>query len=314
MGAIGMIKQIGNVTLNYQYYDGADLYSDGAIEDELLAIVKTTSPKSYHTIIAEKQSWPILYHLSHIRENIVDWFPITKMDTVLEVGAGCGAITGCLAEKAKQVVCIELSEKRSMINAYRHKEKDNIEILLGNFEKVEKEIEKKFDYITLIGVLEYGEAYISGENPYENFLKKIKKHLTVGGKLIIAIENKLGMKYWAGCKEDHTGRYFEGLEGYSNTDGVKTFSKNELENLISASGFADYKFYYPYPDYKFPLEIYSDEYLPKVGELNNNIRNFDHERIVLFDEAKTFDTVIQEGVFPLFSNSYLIIAENGGTN
>ena len=30
----------------------------------------------------------------------------------------------------------------------------------------------------------------------------------------MAIENKLGLKYWSGCKEDHTGRYFEGVSKY----------------------------------------------------------------------------------------------------
>ena len=45
----------------------------------------------------------------------------------------------------------------------------------------------------------------------------------------MAIENKLGLKYFAGCKEDHVGRMFEGIEGYKNTSGVETFSKRELE-------------------------------------------------------------------------------------
>ena len=113
---------------------------------------------------------------------------------MLEIGSGCGAITGTLADKAKKVTCIELSKKRSLINAYRNKDKDNIEILVGNFEDIEKDIVEKYDYITLIGVFEYGEAYISSEKPYENFLKIISKHLKENGKIIIAIENKLGSK------------------------------------------------------------------------------------------------------------------------
>ncbi len=68
----------------------------------------------------------------------------------------------------------------------------------------------------------------------------------------------------------------------------------------------DYKFYYPYPDYKLPSVIYSDEYLPKQGELNRNICNFDRDRLVLFDEGKVFDQVIKDGLFPLYSNSFFI--------
>ncbi|MGG7151232.1 class I SAM-dependent DNA methyltransferase [Clostridium neonatale] len=307
-----MKEQIGNVILNYAHYSGIDLYSDGDIEEELLEIVKNYDETDFNKIIAERKKWPIIYHLSHLRSNIIEWIPIAKDDTVLEIGSGCGAITGTLSEKAGSLTCIDLSEKRSLINAYRNKKRKNIEILLGNFEDVEKDLYKKYDYITLIGVFEYGEAYISAEKPYENFLRIIAKHLKQDGKIVIAIENKLGLKYWAGCKEDHVGKYYEGIEDYYNTSGVRTFSKKELEGIIESSGLNNYKFYYPYPDYKLPLSIYSDEYLPKCGELNNNMCNFDRERIVTFDESMVYDTIIKEELFPIYSNSYLVIIEKGG--
>lgn len=304
-----MKEYIGNVELNYSNYQGKDLYSDGEVEDELLEIVKTYDSTKYSKIIEERNKWPIFYHLSHIRTNIIEWIPITKEDKILEVGAGCGAITGILADKAKQVTCIELSKKRSLINAYRHKEKDNINILIGNFEDIEPTLTEQYDYITLIGVYEYAESYIHTKQPYIDFLKTMQNHLKENGKLIIAIENKLGLKYWAGCKEDHVGLYYEGLEGYTRTHGIKTFSKKELEILLNQGGFNQYIFYYPYPDYKFPMTIYSDDRLPQVGELIYNLRNFDQDRIVNFDESKVFDTLINNNLFPIFSNSYLIIAE-----
>ena len=49
-------EKIGNVTLNYQYYPGEDLYSDGTIEDELLEIVKNASRVEYPAIIEERKS------------------------------------------------------------------------------------------------------------------------------------------------------------------------------------------------------------------------------------------------------------------
>lgn len=306
-----MTEQIGNIDINYDYYSGTDLYSDGEIEDELLNIVQNHVESEFNNIIAECNKWPILYHLSHLRSNIIQWIPISKAETVLEVGSGCGAITGTLADKAKEINCIELSKKRSLINAYRNKERKNIKILVGNFEDIEKNMDSKYDYITLIGVFEYAESYISTENPYIDFLKTIKNHLNPNGKIIIAIENKFGLKYWAGCQEDHIGKYFESIEGYPSTSGVKTFSKKELENIFYESGLSKYKFYYPYPDYKLPTTIYSDSYLPKKGELNNNMRNFDRERLIMFDETRVYDNLIEEDLFPLYSNSFLIILEKG---
>lgn len=304
-----MQEQIGKVILDYEYYPGMDLYSDGAVEDELLEIAQTCEESELNKVIAEKKSWPVLYHFSHVRENIIEWMPITKEHKVLEIGAGCGAITGVLAKKAKSVTCIDLSKKRSLVNANRHKDKDNIKICVGNFQDIEGNMTETFDYITLIGVFEYGEGYIDSETPYVDFLKKIAGHLTPNGKIVIAIENRLGLKYFAGCTEDHVGIYFEGIEGYPNTNGVKTFSKPELEKVIGDAGFDKGEFYYPYPDYKLPMSIYSDKYLPKVGELIHNMNNFDRERMVLFNEARAFDTMVQSGVFPLFSNSFLVVLE-----
>ncbi len=304
-----MQECIGKVKLNLDYYPGADLYSDGEVEDELLNIVSNYQEEEYDNKILEKNQWPLLYHLSKERENILAWYPFEKDATVLEVGAGCGAVTGAFLDKVKKVIGIDLSKRRSLINANRHKDSDNLEIYVGNFKDVEKHLEEKFDYITLIGVFEYGELYMNCENPYDEFLKIVNNHLKDNGKLLIAIENRLGLKYFAGCKEDHVGKYFEGINNYPVTSGVKTFSKDELINILERNGFNNYKFYYPYPDYKFANTIYSDEFMPKKGELYNNIRNFDTDRFVLFDETTAYDMLLDENKFDKFSNSFFIEIE-----
>lgn len=303
-----MKELIGQVTLDYGYYSGNDLYCDGNVEDEMLNIAKEHTKGELNQVIAESKEWPILYHFSDLRKNVVEWIPIDKDQTVLEVGAGCGAITGAFAKNAQSVTCIELSKKRSLINAYRNREYDNVEIKVGNYKDIEKTV-GKFDYVSLIGVLEYAELYMDGDNAYTTMLKNVKEHLKQGGKLILAIENRLGLKYFAGCKEDHLSEYFKGIEGYPTSKGIKTFSKKELENVLRESGFQNQTFYYPYPDYKFPTTIYSDRFLPKENDLNNNIRNFDMERMLLFDETKVFNSLIENELFPEFSNSFLVIAE-----
>ncbi|NTV77564.1 MAG: class I SAM-dependent methyltransferase [Clostridiales bacterium] len=302
-----MIEKIGKITLDYKYYPGEDYYCDGIIEDELLDIVKNNPPSSFQKIIEDRSSWPILYHLSPLRENIVEWLPITKEMKVLEVGSGCGAITGALSAKAGQVTCIDLSKKRSYINAYRHLECENVTIHVGNFKDIEQELSCDYDYILLIGVFEYGQGYMGTDTPYEDFLTILKKHLGTKGRMAIAIENKFGLKYWAGCMEDHVGKYFESIEDYPNGGGVRTFTKTGLEKIMKSVGIEQYSFYFPYPDYKFPTTFYSEEYLPKIGELSNNLRNFDRDRMLLFDEKNAFDSVIREGLFPLYSNSYFLL-------
>ena len=300
-------EKIGKVTLDYRCYPGEDLYSDGAVEEEILDIVKERSRVEYPSIIEERKSWPILYHLSPLRGNIVDWLPIKPTDKILEIGSGCGAITEKLSDKAGKVTCIELSARRSQINAYRNQDKDNIEIHVGNFSDIEPTLEEDYDFACMIGVFEYGQSYIHTEAPYEDFLRIMQKHVKNNGSIVIAIENKFGLKYWAGCKEDHTGAYFDGLEGYPEGGSARTFTRTGLERIFRNCGITDYSFYYPYPDYKFPTTIYSDRRLPNSGELTDNMRNFDRDRMVLFNEKYVFDGIIQDQLFDPYWLKYHII-------
>ena len=146
--------------------------------------------------------------LSPLRENIVDWIPMDKDAKVLEIGSGCGAITGKLAMKAGSVTCIDLSKKRSLINAYRHQDCDNVTIHVGNFQDIEPELPDDYDYICFIGVFEYGQSYIGTGNPYVDWLRMMHGHLKEGGRIVIAIENKLGLKIFCRLHGRPSGNLF----------------------------------------------------------------------------------------------------------
>jgi len=137
-------------------------------------------------------------------------------------------------------------------------------------------------------------------------LRIAKNHLNPDGHIAIAIENRFGLKYWAGCTEDHLGTYFSGLEDYPEGGHARTFTQPQLIKMLASAGIEDYHFYYPYPDYKFMTTLFSENRLPRKGELYDNNRNFDRHRMELFNERKVFDSIINDELFPLFSNSYFI--------
>ena len=304
------IKTVGGVKLDLTDYTGDDRYSDGEEEKKLLKYAVSCTPGQTDRICMDDPSWAVQYHFSSLRENILRWYPIRETDRVLEIGAGCGAVTRTLAQRAKEVVCVDLSRRRSLINANRNRDLKNIRIHVGNFMDTAPHLEGPFDVITLIGVFEYGRSYIEGEHPFSDFLKTVRSLLKEDGSLLIAIENRLGLKYFAGCREDHTGVFFEGIEGYHEGTGVRTFSRPELKALLAEGGFRDPSFYYPYPDYKFPMEMFSDRYLPRAGQLHENMQNFDRDRMLLFDESRVFDSFAGTDLFPVFSNSFFV--EAGG--
>ena len=297
-----MIKKIGGVILDYTFYKGKDLYTDGSIEDVLLDAYKNNKQEE---LLRSSKEWAVLYHVSDIRENLLDWYPILKNEEVLEIGSGCGAITGLLSRKAASVTCIELSEKRSLINAYRNQNCDNVKIMLGNFEDIE--LEQKYDYVTLIGVWEYSGLYISGQNPYLEMLKAVKKFLKPNGKIIVAIENKMGLKYWNGALEDHTGKLYSGLNDYIGDKNVRTFSKPEIIGLLQEAGIEESCFYYPVPDYKLPERIYTEKISPNPGDIRYYRNNYDTYRLYNFYAATSSDQICKDKMFSYFSNSFLFV-------
>ncbi|WP_243155975.1 class I SAM-dependent methyltransferase [Clostridium sp. C2-6-12] len=302
------MEEKNNVKMNLKYYSGEDYYSDGDIEKELVEITRNND--DFSQIIKDDCRWPILYHLSPIRRNLLEWMEFENDSSVLEIGAGCGALTGVFCEKAKDVIAVELSKVRAEVISNRYKNHNNLEIIVGNLNDIDFG-EKKFDYITLIGVLEYAGGYSNYSDPYCGFLEHVTKLLKPEGKLIVAIENRFGLKYWAGAREDHTGNLFHSIKGYDQNSNVKTFSKNELIELFSRVGLTSLDFYYPIPDYKLPMQIFSDEFMPRVGDVTHYFPNYDTDRLQLFDEKSVYEDIIKNNKFDFFANSFLVICKKG---
>ena len=287
--------------LDTSFYRGTDQYSDGdEAENRILEIVK--AGKKLSDLETGEVSWPTLYHLSPVRENICNWYPFRKDGRILEIGAGCGAITGALCRSGAEVCAVDLSLRRSTINYERHKEYENLHLYVGNLNEIT--FEAPFDYVIVNGVLEYAGLFTEGDEPFKTFLENIRKYLKKDGRLLVAIENRFGLKYFAGAAEDHLGKAYAGIRGYEDEDGIRTFSKSELTLLLQESGFRYTRFYYPYPDYKFPLEIFTDETL-KTQHYGKPYQVFDRDRWVHFAEEPVAAVLAEDGAAAALANSFL---------
>lgn len=290
---------------NTSFYKGEDLYSDGDVENEVIKIIAANPDTDYEKAISNNYSWPVFYHLTCIRQNLLNWYPFKEQSDVLEIGCGMGAITELLCEKCNSVTAVELSKRRATATYLRCREYDNLEIIVGNLNDIQ--FEKKYDYITLIGVLEYQNNFTSSSNPFKDFLSKIKQLLKPNGKLIIAIENKYGLKYWCGAPEDHSGIPYDGINNYVYSNVARTFSKKQLERLVKSVGFSNTYFYYPLPDYKMPQVVYSEDYLPKNGSIDNWIPYYEpNGNSMISDEEHIYGDLVDNDVFEFFANSFMV--------
>lgn len=201
--------------------------------------------------------WASLYHLSGTRANILRPFKNVLQGDVLEIGAGCGAITRYLGECGANVLALEGSPRRAAIARSRTRDLDNVTVLAEKFDQFQ--CDHQFDVITLIGVLEYANLFTTGENPALSMLERVRSLLKPEGKLIIAIENQLGLKYFAGAPEDHLGQSIVGIEGRYRKDQPQTFGRKVLAGMLEQAGFAAQEFLAPFPDYKLPVSIITEE-------------------------------------------------------
>lgn len=97
-------------------YPGID-YSDGdAAEQRLARIVGSANDLSTFSSELRNQclDWLTIYHLSSQRGNVLRPFERQLKGRVLEIGAGCGAISRFLGENGGQILALEGSPEERL--------------------------------------------------------------------------------------------------------------------------------------------------------------------------------------------------------
>lgn len=218
-----------------------------------------------------------------ISQNILKWYPFRENSSVLEI-----------------------YDEKSILT----KINKNIQIDTCNIKNIR--IDGLYDYITLIGTFEYAPIILEEEKCYSSFLSMLRNHLKPNGIIIIAIDNRLGVKYLTGAKSSKYSYIFEGMESKIQKGKPNLLLKQEITKFIKEAGFKNFKFYYPLPDYKFTSSIFSDEFLP-TSDHSKILYPVKYEEgsMILYNEINILKQICDMGEFEKFTNSYLVeISDN----
>ncbi len=217
--------------------------------------------------------WPSEYHLTSDRSNLLRGFDLSFAKTALELGSGCGAISRYLGEQGIRVDAIEGSAIRADLGRRRCKGLDNVRVISANYNKL-KLPRQHYDLVLFVGVIEYAQRFKpksrSNRDAALEILQQAKKYLSPNGVVIVAIENRLGLKYILGHHEDHYSKRYVGINGYPDSAGIATYSHEEWQQLALDAGFNENSFTYPFPDYKIPRVVLTQSYV------DNNPYAFNH--------------------------------------
>jgi hypothetical protein len=298
-------------------------YLDGA-EQELLERLPLIGDLSTGSDELRRlmRNWPTSYHLTPYRATLFDalGFSRAARARVLELGAGCGAITRWLGENFAEVHAIEGDSSRARVARARCADLESVQIYCANYSQLEER--EAFDVVTLIGVLEYGHLYHPEHqgNPEAAALANLvvaREALAQDGVLVLAIENRLGVKYLNGAREDHSGRLFEGIQGYVSQKSPVTFSARALERMLGQAGFGDVDFLLPFPDYKLAKTIINPSRCDDEHRIHQWIDGAAPDRgtergPLLYNESLALRELSNAGLLRDLANSFLVVAYRDG--
>lgn len=289
----------------FQYADGAEALLHSIFQSEHYDEQQTWMDYNW---------WPLSYHLSPARASIVSWLPSVRHNlNVLEVGAGCGAITAylCRVPYIKRIVAVEGAPQRAELIRIRCRNAPHLEVVTANIEDYKPA--EPFDVILLIGVLEYAGKYISRPDAASHLIRLLADWLNPNGRMVIAIENPIGHKYLAGYREDHYGVPFESVSGYPDYNGIRTFDRAMLQSKLEDAGLRHQVWFYPFPDYKMPDVILAERCFQEpnfdwLTLLNLPTVDYSLRQRPLFNEREFLRMVSRSAAPAAFMNSFLVIA------
>ncbi len=290
-------------------------YADGA-EAELLELIRAVEDRQSGSdeLASAVRDWPTAYHLAPERAVLLAPVSIGPDDRVLDVGAGSGVNTRICADRGAAVTAVEGSAARAELIAHRCAGLEDVQILCGPLEALGDDRRGAYDVVLLVGVLEYaGTGHGGGEGPAA-LLNRAVDALAPGGVVVLAIENRLGLKYLLGFPEDHLGLPWVGWEGYRAGEPT-TWSRRELAQMLADAGLAAQKWLYPFPDYKLPTAVLAEEMYEQpdgidmvdqiVGHPTSS--EYDHPVLVVDDRA-AHRALLAGGLGPDVANSFLVVA------
>ncbi len=205
--------------------------------------------------------------------------PPRKGSRILDIGAGWGQFTLPLA-KTNEVVALEpTAERLEFIQASAEQEGVQGNITYVQADYLDVRFEPVFDLILCIGVLEWVPRFRDGV-PWElqmQFLRTARSQLAPGGRIVVGIENRFGLKYLLGSSDDHIGSPNIAVlhaelanarfKARTGTDLRSfTYTSSEYARLFKEAGFLSVKAYAAFPDYKIaslilPLDEHFDRAL-----------------------------------------------------
>ncbi len=220
---------------------------------------------------------------------MVKWYDFEKGSRIAVVVHECG--NSLLIAKA-------LEEEREGVER----------ILLDRVEgaKCHEEDKEIYDVIIAADVLEYTQN-IPG------LLKRLRAMLKPDGKLLLATDNRLGIRYFCGDQDLFTGKNYDGIENYKHllpwerkAMNGKAYSKAELTRFLETAGFGRHRFFSVFPRISNPQILLAEDYEPNEALDIRVFPEYNNPDTVFLFEEELYPSLMENQLLHPMANGFFI--------
>lgn len=230
--------------------------------------------------------------IREMSKGILRWYEFRENSRILYVSTKKDSLLELLEESGHIVTNITMDEVQD--------------------EKFQNNNKLSYDYVVMISQLEICRTPDIALN---NIITLIKPD----GKLLVGMDNRLGLRYFCGDQDPFTDRNFDGIENYRRVkkqdyrqlDG-RLFSKAELEKLLAKTGLQR-KYYAVLPNLEYSQMIFSEDYKPNEELSARYFPMYNNPDTVFLEEEYLYTDFIDNNLFPAMANSFFIECSFDGT-
>lgn len=223
---------------------------------------------------------------------LLAWYDFMPGTKVLFVGDDSHALLDMLRDRQLGVIqcCLEDLNNAVWCDSYK-----------GNF-----------DYVIAVKELEKTTQPV-------DVLKVLSSLLNDSGRLLLGMNNRLGVRYFCGDRDCYTDHIFDGIEGYRGVcqkpedefDG-RMYSHYELAFIVAEAGFTKNQFFSVWPDLSVPSHLFEEHVVPSEDMSTRLFPFYYHPETVFLEENGLYNSLVDNGLWFPMANGYLIECAKDG--